>query len=68
MTETKADPTPVHRSYPVPGPHDDVAERQSICPLYIVDTAPGGGGLGVWVLTEQTPDFCDYAYVGSPSG
>ncbi|MBB4228600.1 hypothetical protein GGD56_002442 [Rhizobium mongolense] len=46
---------------------DEPAFRQPVCPAYIVDTAPGGGGLGVWVLAEQTDSTCDYVYVGSPS-
>lgn len=47
---------------------DEPAGRQPACPPYIVDDAPGGGGLGIWVLYEQTDGTCDYQYVGSPSG
>jgi hypothetical protein len=42
--------------------------RVGVCPPYLVDTAPGGGGYGVWVLVDSDDQTCTYQYVGSPSG
>jgi hypothetical protein len=44
-------------------------EFANVCPEAIVDTAPDGSGLGVWVLVETGIDedgdeFCSYEYSG----
>lgn len=43
--------------------------RISVCPPFIVDQAPGGGGLGIWVFVGNgdASQGCLYTYVGSPS-
>lgn len=60
--------TPVHRIYPLPQAHKDLEREVRVCPPYMIDTAPGGGGLGIWALTAQDDEVCDYVYVGSPAG
>lgn len=47
---------------PVPG--ETPPERLARCPAAILDTAPGGGGLGVWLLIEETGEDCVYTYGG----
>ena len=34
------------------------------CPGSIIDTAPDGSGLGVWVLVDSDGDSCTYEYSG----
>ena len=65
------------RSFPVsatapwrlPIPVAPYVEFAKVCPEAIVDTAPDGSGLGVWVLVETGIDedgdeFCSYEYSG----
>ena len=34
------------------------------CPPALLDEAPGGGGLGVWVLVESSETTCTCEYAG----
>jgi hypothetical protein len=49
-------------------PPDPKARSPRICPPAILDAAPDGSGLGVWVLFEQTEEdgetYCTYEYGG----
>jgi hypothetical protein len=52
-----------------PIPVAPYVEFAKVCPEAIVDTAPDGSGLGVWVLVETGIDedgdeFCSYEYSG----
>ena len=38
--------------------------RAETCPPAIIDTDPGGHGLGVWVLVEAANGECVYEYAG----
>jgi hypothetical protein len=56
------DPAKIQRLKPDPGR----AERgDARCPAAILDTAPGGGGLGVWVFKGVDENgACVYSYGG----
>jgi hypothetical protein len=45
-------------------PGETPPERLAQCPGAILDTAPGGGGLGVWLLVEDDGEYCTYEYGG----
>lgn len=47
---------------PVPG--ETPVARLNQCPGAILDGAPGGGGLGVWLLVEDDGEYCTYEYGG----
>lgn len=48
----------------LPAPAEGVTIAQASCPGSILDSAPGGGGLGVWVLVGEDDDSCTYEYGG----
>ena len=70
MSEAPAGSKPPDpRSYPRPRAREDLEREVRVCPPYMIDTAPGGGGLGVRALTAQDEDeIRDHVYVGGPAG
>jgi hypothetical protein len=38
--------------------------RAATCPPAILDSDPGGHGLGVWVLVGEDAEYCTYEYAG----
>jgi hypothetical protein len=56
------DPAKIQRLKPDPSRSERGEAR---CPAAILDTAPGGGGLGVWTLKGTDADGnCVYTYGG----
>jgi hypothetical protein len=47
-----------------PLPEPAAGARMAACPGAILDSAPGGGGLGVWLLVEEGGGYCTYEYGG----
>jgi hypothetical protein len=47
-------------------PESAEGARMAACPGAILDSAPGGGGLGVWLLVEEdeAEGTCTYEYGG----
>ena len=51
----------------IPTPKPPAVLRANECPGSIIDTAPDGSGLGVWVLVDSDEDSCTYEYSGGIS-
>jgi hypothetical protein len=46
------------------GEAGNVTAAAPACPPAILDSAPGNGGLGVWVLVAEDAETCTYQYAG----